>query len=258
MQKDRLDILLVDRGFVESRTIAQRMVMAGQVMVNGQMILKPSLQYNPDVEIQIISRPRFVSRGGEKLEAAYNKFNLNWEGCVCADIGASTGGFTDCLLQHGAERVYAIDVGRGILDWRLRNSSKVILLENTNVRFLENLPEPVEWITMDVSFISIKLVLPIFKKWFSERKVDIIVLIKPQFEAGKKEVARGKGVIKDPQIHQRVLLDVVTFCHDIGYGIQDIMPSPICGSKGNNEFLAWLKWPKLGEKDIEAQVNAMF
>src|SRR5271157_1851620 len=193
MTKVRLDILLVERGLAESRTKAQALIMAGQVRVNGQTALKAAAAIEPDSLLTIDSGPRFVSRGGEKLDAALEAFKVDVNGLTCADVGASTGGFTDCLLQRGAAKVYAIDVGKGILHWKLRNDPRIIVMEETNARFVESLPEAISLATIDASFISLKILLPVVKKWLTlspGRKVggsEVIALIKPQFEAGKKD-----------------------------------------------------------------------
>ncbi|MGE5223143.1 MAG: TlyA family RNA methyltransferase, partial [Omnitrophica WOR_2 bacterium] len=181
MQKIRLDMQLVSRGLSESRSQAQRLIMAGQVRVNGQVVLKPATPVSPDSAIQVDAGPRFVSRGGEKLEAALQVFAIEVSGRVCADVGASTGGFTDCLLQHGAARVYAIDVGHGILDWRLRQNPAVIVMEETNARYIERLPDDASLITVDASFISLKILLPVIRNWFGENGGEAVLLIKPQF-----------------------------------------------------------------------------
>jgi 23S rRNA (cytidine1920-2'-O)/16S rRNA (cytidine1409-2'-O)-methyltransferase len=247
MSKVRLDVLLVERGLAESRAKAQAMIMAGQVRVADQVTLKPATAIPADSLLTVDSGPRFVSRGGEKLDAALEAFGIDVTGTVCADVGASTGGFTDCLLQRGAAKVYAIDVGKGILHWKLRNDPRVVLMEETNARFVESLPEQVSLVTIDASFISLKILLPIIKGWFpspSGRGVrgegEIIALIKPQFEAGKKDVARGDGVIRDPEIHKQVLLDVLGFAQGEGFGIRGLIKSPLLGPKGNAEFLVWL------------------
>jgi 23S rRNA (cytidine1920-2'-O)/16S rRNA (cytidine1409-2'-O)-methyltransferase len=253
MPKKRLDILLVERGLVESRTLAQRFVMAGQVRVNEQVVLKPSTKVLTDAHLEIDQGPPFVSRGGEKLAAALEAFKLDVGGRICADLGASTGGFTDCLLQNGAQRVYAIDVGKGVLHWKLRNDRRVVVMEGTNARHVERLPEAVEIITIDASFISLKILLPVVKGWFTdptqvgsrEAKGDnaVIALIKPQFEAGRAEVGRGEGVIRDPEVHNRVLFEVLRFSQAEGYIVRALMRSPLIGPKGNIEFLAWLNYP---------------
>jgi 23S rRNA (cytidine1920-2'-O)/16S rRNA (cytidine1409-2'-O)-methyltransferase len=247
MSKVRLDVLLVERGLAESRAKAQAMIMAGQVRVADQVTLKPATAIPADSLLTVDSGPRFVSRGGEKLDAALEAFGIDVTGTVCADVGASTGGFTDCLLQRGAAKVYAIDVGKGILHWKLRNDPRVVLMEETNARFVESLPEQVSLVTIDASFISLKILLPVIKSWFpspSGRGVrgegEIIALIKPQFEAGKKDVSRGDGVIRDPEIHKQVLLDVLGFAQGEGFGIRGLIKSPLLGPKGNAEFLVWL------------------
>jgi len=256
MPKIRLDLLLVERGLAESRAKAQAIIMAGQVRVNGQMVDRVSAGVAPDVELALESGPRFVSRGGDKLLPALQAFALDPAGRVCADVGASTGGFTDCLLQHGATKVYAIDVGKGILHWKLRNDPRVVVMEETNARHVESLPEPVQLVTCDASFISLKILLPVIKGWLlpSPRSgrvpeavrrvdgpgVDVVALIKPQFEAGRKDVARGDGVVRDPLIHRRVLEEVLSFAQTEGFAARGLLRSPLLGPKGNREFLAWL------------------
>lgn len=249
MKKTRLDLLLVERGLAESRSMAQRLVMAGQVRVNGEIVLRSAVNVTSDVHLEVEQKPRFVSRGGEKLEAAMQAFKPDVYGKICADVGASTGGFTDCLLQNGAARVYAIDVGKGILDWKLRQDRRVMAMEGINARYIDRLPEPVELVTVDVSFISLKLLLPVIKDWFISEvnhlvlKGTMIGLIKPQFEAGRQEVGHGKGVIRDPAIHRQVLLDVLTLAQQQGYVVCGLIRSPLIGPKGNVEFLAWLEYP---------------
>ncbi len=243
MKKERADVLLVERGLAESRTQAQRLIMAGQVRAAGQKVEKPSVRLAPDVALEVVSGPRFVSRGGEKLLAALETFPIAVQGKTCADVGASTGGFTDCLLQFGARRVYAIDVGKGILHWKLRNDSRVVVMEETNARFVEKLPEPVELVTVDASFISLKVLLPVIAGWFTDDGGEAVTLIKPQFEAGRQAAARGRGVIRDPEIHRRVLADVLGFAQQSDFGVRGLIRSPLKGPKGNVEFLAWLKYP---------------
>jgi len=261
MKKIRLDLLLVERGLAESRTLAQRLVMAGQVRVNGERVLRSAANITPDAQLVVEQGPPFVSRGGEKLEAALHVFDVPVQGGTCADVGASTGGFTDCLLRHGAAKVYAIDVGRGILDWKLRQDQRVVVMEGTNVRFLEQLPEPVQVITIDVSFISLKVILPVVKDWQvglgPSQDYSVIALIKPQFEAGHQLVSRGKGVIRHQAIHRQVLLDILQFAHELGYSTRGLIRSPLTGPKGNVEFLAWLQ-PGMGQAvSIEALVEAV-
>jgi 23S rRNA (cytidine1920-2'-O)/16S rRNA (cytidine1409-2'-O)-methyltransferase len=268
MQKIRLDVLLFERGLVESRAKAQAVIMAGQVRVNGQVVDKASASFAPDAAVEIDSGPRFVSRGGEKLLGALEAFGIDPSGLVCADVGASTGGFTDCLLQHGVSKVYAIDVGKGILHWKLRTDPRVVVMEATNARFVESLPEPIQLVVCDASFISLKVLLPVMKEWLlplppaplrlrpspAETGGEIVALIKPQFEAGRKESARHKGVIRDPEIHARILLDVLTFAVECGYGLHGLAKSPLLGPKGNVEFLAWLDVGE-NQSDLTEMVN---
>jgi len=254
MAKKRLDLLLVERGLAVSRSQAQRLIMAGQVRVDGQVVIKPATLVVPISRVVVERGPRFVSRGGEKLEAALDAFKIDVTGLVCADVGASTGGFTDCLLQRGAAKVYAIDVGKGLLHWKLRSDPRVVVMEESNARHVEKLPEPASLVTIDASFISLRILLPVVKKWFDfslltsyseqsekrEVRSDVIALVKPQFEAGRKESARGEGVIRDPAVHRQVLLDVLTFAQDKGFVVRGLVRSPLLGPKGNVEFLAWL------------------
>ena len=245
MPKVRLDVLLVERGLAESRAKAQAMIMAGQIRVADQVTLKPATAVSADSVLTVDSGPRFVSRGGEKLDAALEAFHIDVSGLTCVDVGSSTGGFTDCLLQRGAAKVYAIDVGKGILHWKLRNDRRVVVMEETNARYVESLPEPVSLVTVDASFISLKILLAVVKKWniggkAKEERGEIVALIKPQFEAGKKDVARGDGVIRDPEIHRQVLLDVLGFAQTEGFQIRGLIKSPLLGPKGNAEFLVWL------------------
>ena len=268
MPKIRVDILLVERGLAESRNQAQRLVMAGQVRANGQVVLKPSSAIPAEATLEVDQGPPFVSRGGEKLLAALQAFALDPSGRVCADVGASTGGFTDCLLQHGAAKVYAIDVGRGILHWKLRTDPRVVVMEATNARYLESLPEAVDWVTVDASFISLKLLLQVFKSWFrpSSSSNDgkrsgggsVLALIKPQFEAGRAETARGAGVIRDPAIHRQVLCEVLSFSESQGYSVHGLLRSPLIGPKGNAEFLAWLDYPAEHSDRLEEMLDKLF
>jgi 23S rRNA (cytidine1920-2'-O)/16S rRNA (cytidine1409-2'-O)-methyltransferase len=228
--------------------------MAGQVRVNGQVVVQPGSLFPSEVGIALESGPRFVSRGGEKLQAALEAFPVLVSGRICADVGASTGGFTDCLLQHGAAVVYAIDVGKGILDWKLRQDPRVRVMEETNARSVLRLPETPALVTVDVSFISLKVLLPIIKEWLDpEAACDILPLIKPQFEAGRAEAGRGKGVIRDATVHRQILLDVLGIAQSEGFRLSGLMRSPLSGPKGNTEFLAWLQYPwKEGKHDIES------
>ncbi len=248
MPKVRLDVLLVERGVVSSRAAAQKLILAGQVRVNDQVALKPSWEISPDSQIEIVQGLRYVSRGGEKLAAALAHFGSVVAGKVCADVGASTGGFTDCLLQHGAQRVYAIEVGKGILAWKLRCDPRVVVMEDTNVRTVERLPEAVQLVTVDVSFISLKLVLPVIRKWLegSEGEAEVLALIKPQFEAGRREAARGAGVIRSAEIHQRVIAEIQSFAGGLGFQERGVCESPLLGPKGNREFFICLVYAGAG------------
>lgn len=252
MPKIRLDVLLVERELAESRAKAQAIIMAGQARVNGQVVDRASATFDESVLLTVDSGPRFVSRGGEKLLAALETFPVKVAGVTAADVGASTGGFTDCLLQHGVAKVYAIDVGKGILHWKLRNDPRVVAMEETNARYVERLPEPVQLVVCDASFISLKILLPMMKGWLlpsppppvpageGRRSEGVITLIKPQFEAGRKDTARGEGVIRDPAVHRRVLREVLEFAIETGFGVRGLVRSPLLGPKGNVEFLAWL------------------
>lgn len=255
MAKVRVDLLLVERGMVESRSQAQRLVMAGQVRVNGQVVAKSSVSIPRNSELTIDAGPKYVSRGGEKLEAALEKFEIKIMGQVCADVGASTGGFTDCLLQNGAKKVFAIDVGQGILHWKLRQDKRVVVMEGTNARYLESLPEQVDIITIDASFISLKTLLPVVKNWFHSQGGELIALIKPQFEAGRKEASRGKGVIRDSEIHKRVLIEVLSFAQEQEFSINELIQSPLVGPKGNIEFLAHLQYPFKTSRDVNELID---
>jgi len=241
VEKIRLDILLHERGLAESRSLAQRLIMAGQVRVDGVVVDKPSIKFPNDVQVEVDAGPRYVSRGGEKLEAGLIAWDLlDLAGLVCVDVGASTGGFTDCLLQHGASRVYAIDVGYGLLHWKLRNDPRVISMEKTNARYLGPFPEKIDLVVVDASFISLKVLLSVIHGWFDDQG-KVIALIKPQFEAGKKDAARGEGVIRDPAIHRRVIQEVVRNAESIGFGVRGLIRSPLLGPKGNVEFLVLLE-----------------
>jgi 23S rRNA (cytidine1920-2'-O)/16S rRNA (cytidine1409-2'-O)-methyltransferase len=256
MTKRRLDVLLVDRGLAESREKAQALVMAGQVRVDERPAMKAGVLVREDVALDVEQPARYVSRGGEKLEHALDAFGLDVSGLVAADIGSSTGGFADCLLQHGAARVYAVDVGRGQLDYRLRQDSRVVVMEETNVRELGGLPEAVEFVVVDVSFISLKLVLPVVAGLLAPHpdpvrlkpdpreqrgaRGSIVLLFKPQFEAGRDEVPRG-GVIRDPQLHATLIGRFVDWCTGKGFRVLDMVASPILGAEGNREFLFWLR-----------------
>lgn len=237
--KQRLDLLLVERQLADSRSKAAAMIMAAEVTVNARLIDKPGTRVPRDARIAIKEKPRYVGRGGLKLEAALAGFGVAAAGKICADVGSSTGGFTDCLLQNRAARVYAIDVGSGIIAYRLRIDPRVRLLENTNARHLKSLAEPVRLAVVDVSFISLRLILPAVKGWLAA-SADVLALVKPQFEAGRSEIGRG-GIIRDSAVHQRVLAETAQFAQSIGFAVAGQMQSPIKGQKGNIEFFLWLQ-----------------
>jgi 23S rRNA (cytidine1920-2'-O)/16S rRNA (cytidine1409-2'-O)-methyltransferase len=242
VKRERLDALLLDRGLVESREQAERLILAGRVFVKGRNDAKPGQSFPADIEIRVADADPYVSRGGLKLEAALGAFRLSPAGLDCADVGASTGGFTDCLLQNGAARVYAIDVGSSQLHERLRTDSRVFVMEQRNARELRpaDFAAPPRFIAVDVSFISIVKVLPALAEVSSE-DATCVALIKPQFEAGRADVSRGKGVIRDEEVHRQILRDVLNAIPATGWMAQDIMGSPIVGASGNREFLAWLR-----------------
>ncbi|MCR4391370.1 MAG: TlyA family RNA methyltransferase [Candidatus Acetothermia bacterium] len=244
--KERLDVLLVERGLATSRAQAQALIRAGQVRVDGQVVDKPSAAAAGDVVLEVSAPPRYASRGGEKLAAALLAFGVDPAGKVCLDVGASTGGFTDCLLQHGAARVYAVDVGRGQLDWKLRNDPRVVVREGLNARYLrpEDIGAPVDLATVDVSFISLRLILPPLRG-IVKPQGDVVALVKPQFEAGRGSV-RG-GVVRDPAVHREVLIGIAAFAREeLGWSVRGATPSPLLGPAGNREFFLHLV-PRLGE-----------
>lgn len=244
--KERLDVLVHQRGLAPSREMARRYIMAGEVKIDGEVHTKPGMKVPVESDIEVIEQQKYVSRGGYKLETALDEFSVDVAGRVCADVGASTGGFTDLLLQRGAQRVYAIDVGYGQLAMKLRQDDRVINMERTNARHLEVLDEPVSLVVIDASFISLQLLLPAIKDWLTPQ-AEIIPLIKPQFEAGKKEVSRGRGVIKDSDVHRDVLYDTLSSIQEMGFAIHDLVQSDVTGPKGNIEFLAWLS---VGHHDL--------
>jgi 23S rRNA (cytidine1920-2'-O)/16S rRNA (cytidine1409-2'-O)-methyltransferase len=240
LKKRRLDIAIFERGLAASREKARGMIMAAEVKVNGVIQDKPGYRITPSDVITLKAKPRFVSRGGEKLEGALHDFDFSVAGLICADIGASTGGFTDCLLQNGAAKIFAIDVGYGQLDYTLRSDDRVVVMERTNARYLEALPEYVDLIVVDASFISLRLLVPTCVKWLKPDG-SIIALIKPQFEAGKSDVGKG-GVIRDSAIHQRVVQELASFFTSMNLNMQGLTRSPIKGPAGNVEFLIWLSF----------------
>lgn len=242
MARERLDKVVMERGLAESRARAQALILAGQVIVNGQRVDKVGQMIAPDAEIRIKGETlRYVSRGGLKLEAALHEFHINPTGKTCIDIGASTGGFTDCLLQHGAAQVYAVDVGRNQLAWKIRQDPRVVVIEGQNARNLEPDQFPVRFdiATVDVSFISLAKIFPAVRPILAEEG-DCIALVKPQFEVGKGEVGRG-GIVSDPAKHRRVLMEIKEAASGIGLTAFGVIPSPILGAEGNREFLLHLK-----------------
>jgi 23S rRNA (cytidine1920-2'-O)/16S rRNA (cytidine1409-2'-O)-methyltransferase len=250
----RLDVALVERGLADSRAVAQRLILAGDVRVDGEVADKASRIVDKGALVEVARPPDFVSRGGVKLEAALTSFGLDVSGRVCADVGASTGGFTDCLLQHGAARVFAVEVGHGILHWKLRQDPRVVVMERTNVRYLSDLEGPVDLVTIDVAFISLRLVLPVAANWLSEGG-EVVALVKPQFEAGRKAVGKG-GVVRDPAIHRQVLVTIAATMETAGLGVQGVICSPLRGPKGNVEFLLWGRKGVSTIEQVEQEMNA--
>lgn len=246
--KERIDKLLVERELAPTRAKGQALILAGEVFVNGERIDKAGTTVPYDAKITLKAPMPYVGRGGFKLAGALETFELDVNGRLCADVGACTGGFTDVLLQNGAAKVYSIDVGYGQLDWKLRQDKRVVVMERTNARYLESLDESVSFVCMDVSFISLRLILPAVQKWLTE-KADIVTLIKPQFEAGPKQVGKG-GIVKDIAVHEQVLHDVIGWAQNNGYALVDLMRSPVTGADGNVEFLAWLN---VGERPLLSQ-----
>lgn len=239
--KKRLDVLLVDHGLAETRTKAQAIIMSGSVYVCGQKADKPGMSFEETVEIEVRNGScPYVSRGGLKLEKALRDFGVDPTGYVCSDSGASTGGFTDCLLQQGAKKVFAIDVGYGQLDWKIRSDPRVVVMERTNVRYVtpEQLGEPLDLSVIDVSFISLKIVLPVIKT-FLKPTGQVLCLIKPQFEAGRDKIGK-KGVVRDPETHKEVLDSFVALTQELDFSIHGLTFSPVKGPEGNIEFLAHL------------------
>ena len=239
--KERLDILVTERGLAASREKAKALIMAGEVWVNGQREDKPGTSFEEDVQIEIRGNALpFVSRGGLKLDKAVKCFGLDLKDYVCMDVGASTGGFTDCMLQNGASKVYSIDVGYGQLDWKLRNDPRVVCMEKTNVRYItpDQIGEPVDFVSVDVSFISLeKILLPV--KACMKDGAEMVCLIKPQFEAGREKVGK-KGVVRDKKVHEEVVDRIRDFAISSGFGILGLDHSPIKGPEGNIEYLLYL------------------
>ncbi len=255
MAKSRVDTLLVKRGLAESPDHAQALVLAGRVKVDGEPILKPGRLVRLDGDVELREGAPFVSRGGEKLEAALRGLGIDVTGFVVADVGASTGGFTDCLLQGGAARVYAIDVGYGQLAWSLQQDPRVVVMDRTNIRHLSTLPEPVDLVTVDVSFISLRAVLPNALGLLKDTG-QAIALVKPQFEAQKDAVQKG-GVVRDPEIHREILHNVLRAAEELGATVLGVLPSPLVGPAGNIEFFVHLTLDRARPgADAEAAIAA--
>jgi 23S rRNA (cytidine1920-2'-O)/16S rRNA (cytidine1409-2'-O)-methyltransferase len=238
--KARLDVTLAERGLVESREKAQALILAGEVLVNGVRAKKPGQSVPDGADLQVLQRPLYVGRGGLKLEAAIDRFHIEVAGRVCLDVGSSTGGFTDCLLQRGAIRVHAVDVGAGQLDWKLRTDSRVVLHERINARYLryEDIGEPIGLAVCDVSFISITLILPAIAPLL-QPSGEMVILVKPQFEVGREQVGKG-GIVRDPELHRLACDRVESAVREMSY-TTDIMESPILGAEGNKEFLLYAR-----------------
>ncbi len=238
--KQRLDLLLVDRGLVESREKARALVLAGHVLVDGQRAAKPGHSVSLESRVELLERPPYVSRAGKKLAAALDAFRIDATGKTCLDVGASTGGFTDCLLQRGAARVYAVDVGSGQLDWKLRNDPRVAVREGINARYLkfQDIGELVDLAACDVSFISVTLILPRVAALLRGQG-EMVILVKPQFEVGRGQVGKG-GIVRDPALHQAACARVERAVRDLGL-CADLMESPILGAEGNKEFLLYAR-----------------
>ncbi|MBR2279972.1 MAG: TlyA family RNA methyltransferase [Ruminococcus sp.] len=240
--KKRLDVLVFEKGYAESREKAKAIIMAGDIYVDNQKADKCGQSYDENVNIEFRGKaPKYVSRGGLKLEKAIENFNLDLGGKITMDIGASTGGFTDCMLQNGAEKVYSIDVGYGQLAWKLRNDKRVVNLERTNMRKVtaEQVPDKIDFFSIDVSFISLKLLLPVARELLSDN-AEAVSLIKPQFEAGREKVGK-KGVVRDPEVHIEVVESIYNFCLENGYSVLNLDFSPIKGPEGNIEYLIHIR-----------------
>ena len=239
--KERLDVLLVQKGFTESREKAKRIIMTGVVFVDGQRVDKAGAQVPEDADIEVKgSLCPYVSRGGMKLAKAVEKFDIDLKGKNCVDMGASTGGFTDCMLQNGAEKVYSIDVGYGQLDWKLRTDKRVVNIEKTNIRYLDRalISDIIDFVSIDVSFISLTLILPVAYD-VMRAGGEIVCLVKPQFEAGREQVGK-KGIVKDKSVHREVIIKVASFSKQLGFAVNGITFSPMTGTKGNVEYLLFM------------------
>ena len=255
--KERLDVLLVNNGLAESREKAKRTIMAGLVTVDGRLEDKPGSRFDIDSDVRVKGQEcPYVSRGGLKLEKAIEEWGVSCEGAVCVDMGASTGGFTDCMLQHGARRVYAIDVGYGQLDYKLRTDERVVSMEKTNIRYMDTslIEEPADLISIDVSFISVKHMFPAAAQILSEDG-KILCLVKPQFEVGREQVGKG-GIVREPEIHEEVIENVIEYAEENGLYPEALSYSPIKGTKGNIEYLLLLSRKKCDNKlDMSRTIN---
>ncbi len=242
-KKQRLDLAVVKSGIVQSRHRAKALILSGKILINNNPVDKPGALISKNDKILLKGNDiPYVSRGGLKLEAALKAFETDVHGLACLDVGVSTGGFTDCLLQNGAKIVFAVDVGYGQLAWKLRQDSRVVVIERTNIRYMpcETLPCPIDLVTIDVSFISLKIVIPSVLKFMKEN-ASVLALIKPQFEVGKSKVGKG-GVVRDPDLHKEVITDLSDFFINTGFSCESVIPSPILGPKGNREFFIHLKY----------------
>ena len=247
--KERLDVLLVQKGLAASREKAKTMIMEGNVFVNNNREDKPGSVFSDDCQIEIHGKTlQYVSRGGLKLEKAMKHFGITLEGKVCMDIGASTGGFTDCMLQSGAQKVFAVDVGYGQFAWKLRQDPRVVCMEKTNIRYVtpEQIGEPLDFASVDVSFISLTKVLGPARELLKDG-AEMVCLIKPQFEAGREKVGK-KGVVRDKKVHEEVIVKVIEFASSIGFAILGLEYSPIKGPEGNIEYLVWIKKLAVSER----------
>lgn len=240
--KKRLDVILFERGFFDSREKAKIAIMEGTVFVDNQKSDKPGTSYDEECKIEVRNNKlKYVSRGGLKLEKALDVFHINLEGTISVDVGASTGGFTDCMLQNGCKKVYSVDVGYGQLDWKLRNDSRVVNLERTNIRYIDEslIKDEIDFFSVDVSFISLKIVLPVIRRIIKDGAMGVC-LIKPQFEAGREKVGK-KGVVRDKEVHKEVVNSICEFCVNNGFAVLSIDYSPVKGPEGNIEYLMLVK-----------------
>lgn len=256
--KKRLDVYLVDEGLCQSREMAKSLIMEGKVYVNNQKSDKAGTSVSEKDTVELRGETlKYVSRGGLKLEKAMQVFGIALDGRVCMDIGASTGGFTDCMLQNGAEKVFSVDVGYGQLAWKLRNDERVVNMERTNIRFVteENIGQPLDFVSIDVAFISLKLVLPVAYKLMREG-AEMVALIKPQFEAGRDKVGK-KGVVRDIEVHKEVVKTITDFSQDCGFEVCGIDFSPIRGPEGNIEYLMYAKKSASDKKDFSEEIEKM-